>query len=125
MSDPRPIMRRVSAAQEAPGVTCSASRHAQQIAERLMLRVDMADDRTPHAGESVASVVAALWEARASIARLEAERDAAVAELDYIASNARCDPKMDGQHVWWPTSFNHRLTGPSLRAAIRAAMEKP
>ena len=42
--------------------------------------------------------------------------------LDYIAGNARCDPKMDGQHVWWPTSFNHRLTGPTLRDAIDAAM---
>jgi hypothetical protein len=42
--------------------------------------------------------------------------------LDYIASNARCDPKMDGQHVWWPTSFNHRLTGPTLRDAVDAAM---
>lgn len=47
--------------------------------------------------------------------KVDAER------LDYIASNARCDPKMDGQHVWWPTSFNHRLIGPNLRAAIDAA----
>lgn len=49
------------------------------------------------------------------------------ARLDYIASNARCDPKMDGNHVWWPTSFNHRLIGPNLREAIDAAMalDKP
>lgn len=46
------------------------------------------------------------------------------ARLDYIAGNARCDPKMDGQHVWWPTSFNHRLLGPNLRAAIDAAMSQ-
>lgn len=48
-----------------------------------------------------------------------AEADAK--RLDHIASNARCDPKMDGQHVWWPTSFNHRLIGPTLREAIDAA----
>lgn len=47
--------------------------------------------------------------------RADAER------LDYIAGNARCDPKMDGHHVWWPTSFQHRLAGPNLRTAIDAA----
>lgn len=50
---------------------------------------------------------------------LELERDRV--RLDYIEEFARCDPKMDGQHVWWPTSFNHRLIGPTLRAAIDAA----
>jgi hypothetical protein len=58
------------------------------------------------------------------VASLRAEVEALRADgerLDYIASNARCDPKMDGQHVWWPTSFNHRLVGPNLRAAIDAA----
>ena len=43
--------------------------------------------------------------------------------IDYIESNARCDPKMDGKHVWWPTSFNHRLIGPNLREAIDEAMK--
>lgn len=43
--------------------------------------------------------------------------------LDFIEKRARCDPKMDGQHVWWPTNFNHRLAGPTLRAAIDAAMQ--
>jgi len=42
--------------------------------------------------------------------------------LDHIASNTRCDPKLDGQHVWWPTSFNARLIGPTLRDAIDAKM---
>ena len=111
MSDPRPIMRRVSAAREAPGVTCSASRHAQQIAERLMLRVDMADDRTPHAGESIAAVVAALWEARASIARLEAERD--TARREGMQEAARIIESLQG----W-------IGVRDAAAAIRAAMEK-
>jgi hypothetical protein len=49
--------------------------------------------------------------------RKDAER------LDYLQNNARCDPKMDGNHVWWPTSFNQAqsLKGPTIRAAIDAA----
>lgn len=39
-----------------------------------------------------------------------------------IERNARCDPKMDGQHVWWPTNFSHRLIGPTLRDAIDATL---
>lgn len=44
--------------------------------------------------------------------------------LDYLQHNARCDPKMDGNHIWWPTSLNQarRLTGSSLRTAIDKAM---
>ncbi len=61
-------------------------------------------------------------EQRAILVTLVVERARDAARLDYIASNARCDPKMNGQHVWWPTSFNHRLTGPTLREAIDAAM---
>lgn len=64
---------------------------------------------------------------RAARDRLAAEVEALRADaerLDFIASHARCDPKLDGQHVWWPTSFNHRLTGPTLRAAIDAAKAK-
>ena len=41
--------------------------------------------------------------------------------IDFIQSNARCDPMMDGNHKWWPTNFNKCLTGPSLREAIDAA----
>lgn len=54
---------------------------------------------------------------RAEVEALRADAE----RLDYIAGNARCDPKMDGHHVWWPTSFQHRLAGPNLRAAIDAA----
>ena len=69
----------------------------------------------------------ALRDADAAILRLQAENEALrkdAERLDYIAGNARRDPKIDGQHVWWPTSFNHRLAGPTLRDAIDAAMKK-
>lgn len=61
------------------------------------------------------------------IAELEREVEALRKDaelLDYIESNARCDPKMDGMHVWWPTTFNHRLIGPNLRAAIDIAIKE-
>lgn len=49
-------------------------------------------------------------------ARKDAER------LDYIQKHARCDPKIDGKHVWWPTIFKHRLVGATIRTAIDAAI---
>ena len=63
----------------------------------------------------------AVWQARAALSAgdaVDAQR------LDFIEKSARCDPKMDGQHVWWPTSLNKALKGPTLRAAIDAAMRK-
>ena len=44
--------------------------------------------------------------------------------LDFIEEHCRCDPKMDGQHVWWPTSFNtaQLLKGPTLREALDNAI---
>lgn len=61
------------------------------------------------------------------IAELEAQvralsRDAE--RMDYLQRHARSDPKMDGNHVWWPTSFNQaqNLKGPTLREAIDAAI---
>ncbi len=153
MTDPRPIMRRLSAAREAPGVTCSASRHAQQIAERLMLQVDMPDDRTPHAGESIGATVAALWEARATIARLEDEAKLHQSAIDSLSS--RCEYLTMTQQLfiaerdaaqehaalyWWLRNDAsdwdaagiirllagpdyERLSGAELDAAIRAAMK--
>ena len=53
----------------------------------------------------------------------EAQRDAG--RLDYIQKHARCDPQMDGNHVWWPTSLNKTLRGPTIRAAIDAANGEP
>ena len=61
------------------------------------------------------------WQARSALSAgdaVDAQR------LDFIEKSARCDPKMDGQHVWWPTSLNKALKGPTLRAAIDAAMRK-
>lgn len=62
-------------------------------------------------------------DAAAELERLRADLARAEARIDYIQENARSDPRMDGQHVWWPTSFNHRLIGPNLREAIDAAIE--
>lgn len=72
---------------------------------------------------------AKLQQATQEQAALLAERDALAADaarLDYLEKNARCDPKMDGNHVWWPTSFNQaqNLKGQTLRLAIDAALEK-
>ena len=63
------------------------------------------------------------------VAALKAELDAAMKDaerLDYLQKHARCDPKMDGKHVWWPTTFNQaqNLRGETLREAIDAAIDK-
>jgi len=88
-----------------------------------LLKAEMLREHADHveANLDAASVVQENRALQAEVERLR--KDAA--RLDHIEGNARCDPKMDGQSVWWPTSFNHRLTGPTLRAAIDAAMEKP
>ena len=44
------------------------------------------------------------------------------ARLDHIEKHARFDPQIDGNNVYWPTTFNQRLRGPTLRAAIDAQM---
>ena len=66
------ILKRMSAARSA-AVTCSASRHAAQIGAALVLHDG--DWRLANAprecGESIAATVAALWEARAEVARLK------------------------------------------------------
>lgn len=46
------------------------------------------------------------------------------ARLDHIEKHARYDPKIDGNHAWWPTTFENVLRGPTLRAAIDAAAEE-
>lgn len=43
-------MRRMDKARDFPANTCPASRHAQQIAERIMHLAVMDADRTEHAG---------------------------------------------------------------------------
>lgn len=52
----------------------------------------------------------------------EEQMRADAARLNYIEKHARYDPKMDGNHAWWPTTFENVLRGPTLRAAIDAAM---
>ena len=61
------------------------------------------------------------WQARAALSAGDAGD---VQRLDFIEEHCRCDPKMDGQHVWWPTSFNtaQLLKGPTLREAIDNAI---
>ena len=61
----------------------------------------------------------------ALLAEIEAlVRDAE--RVDYLQTIARCDPKMDGKHVWWPTTFSQaqKLKGATLREAIDAAMQE-
>ena len=63
------------------------------------------------------------WNKRAATQQVEIESLRGDAErLDYIEKHAICDPKMDGKHTWWPTTFKHRLIGPTIRAAIDAAI---
>lgn len=49
--------------------------------------------------------------------------EADAARMDWIEKNARTDPKMDGNHVFWPTTLNKALRGANLRAAIDDAMK--
>ena len=49
--------------------------------------------------------------------RKDAER------LDYLQAFARCDPKMDGEHVRWSIHPRPTLRGNTLRAAIDAAID--
>lgn len=61
----------------------------------------------------------------ASLASQSEEQGKDAGRLDFIEKNARCDPKMCGNHVWWPTTFRNALKGPTLREAIDAAMATP
>ena len=59
---------------------------------------------------------------RAALAAKPVTDDAEL--IDFLQSVARCDPKMDGNHVWWPLNWNtcQTINGPTLREAIRAAI---
>jgi hypothetical protein len=52
----------------------------------------------------------------------ESEKD--TVRLDYIEKNCRCDPRMDGNNLFWPTTFNQALCGRTLRDAIDKKMEQ-
>ena len=60
------------------------------------------------------------------VAALKAELLKDSKRLNYLQKYARCDPKMDGKHMWWPTTFNQaqNLRGETLREAIDAAIAK-
>lgn len=66
----------------------------------------------------IVAVVNALPGLLDEVERLRAD----AARLDHIEKHARYDPKIDGNHAWWPTTFENVLRGPTLRAAIDAAM---
>ena len=70
--------------------------------------------------DQVQSVVRERNDLRAEVERLRAD----AARLDHIEKHARYDPKIDGNHAWWPTTFENVLRGPTLRAAIDAAMKE-
>jgi hypothetical protein len=63
---------RMTRHREFPNNTCPASRHAAMIAERLCkgMPYPMLTEEPEHCGESIASVVADLWQARAMLHRL-------------------------------------------------------
>ena len=130
------ILKRMSAARSA-AVTCSASRHAAEIGETMARYgiYPLTDDPTgtQDVGESIAATVAALWEARAEVERLNeqlrlANIDAALSEAevaDLRADAARldwlADPGNQIGNVHLPTECV--LAHPeSMRAAIDAAM---
>lgn len=89
-------------------------------AERDQLRIDLDDELCNREvlDTMLTQCIAERDQLRAEVERLRADGE----RLDHIEKRARCDPKMDGQHVWWPTSFNQALKGPTLRAAIDAAL---
>lgn len=66
----------------------------------------------------------ALYEAIDRLAELAAAHTEDAARLDFLEKRAKCEPKMDGQHVWWPTNFKHALKGANLRAAIDGARKE-
>ena len=71
MTDRITALRALKKARIGLHVTCPASRHAAMIAEVLMKgeAYPMLTEDPAHCGETIASVVTALWEARALIAQ--------------------------------------------------------
>jgi hypothetical protein len=88
------IRTRAESARNHPGVTCPASRHVQEMAEWLWDdgRIVQMEDEPIHCAESMLAVVAALWEARAEIARLKR------GEHTCIKCGLRQDAEGSGHH---------------------------
>jgi len=99
------ILERLRAARSA-AVTCSASRHAAEIGETMarhgtcQMIADPVDAQ--EAGESIAATVAALWEARAEVARLKSNlaaiEDEKNAYIEYVGDALGQDH--DGETLW-------------------------
>ncbi len=91
--------------------------------EEQKANVDFIAAANPAAILSLLDELEDLHKAYAFLLKENAELRKDADRLDYLQNNARCDPKMDGNHVWWPTSFNQAqsLKGPTIRAAIDAA----
>lgn len=71
------LIKRMRAARNFPANTCGASRHAHDVAEAMLKGRGTTMDVSEYVGSSISVTVTALWEARTTIARLTAERDAA------------------------------------------------
>ena len=70
------LRRRVLRARQFPGNTCPASRHLHMMADYLSGRTGrfvMLQEEPDHCAESIYSVLASLWEARAELAMLRRE----------------------------------------------------
>jgi hypothetical protein len=70
----RAQLRRLKAARKFPVNTCGASRHVAMIGEALAKEqpYHMLDEEPQHCALSMLATVAALWEARTKIEKLEA-----------------------------------------------------
>ena len=96
--DIKALIDRMDAARDFPANTCPASRHVQMIAENLLRQQPIDPREQQHCGESIAVVVANLWEVRTIADAVKKERDEALALLrDFYegrvdATNAKwCD----------------------------------
>lgn len=75
------LKRRVSRARDFPHNTCGASRHLHIMADSLLatkkdgsLRYAMLQEEPEHCAESILAVLAALWEARTLLDKLQPDR---------------------------------------------------
>jgi len=105
--------------EECAAVTRQATPDENWLANQLD-RIDPHRHEIGSAGDRPA-LERLVFELKAEVERLRKDAE----RLDYLQKHARCDPKMDGQHMWWPTTLNHanNLRGGTIREAIDAAMK--
>ena len=101
-TDTDAIRARVDKARIGPHVTCPASRHAAMIAEAMMRQqpYPMLDEERDYCGSSIGATVAALWEARAEIARLREALNLAAKRLDWASGLIANDAARDRAGPW-------------------------